>query len=176
MEWNSAIWLYPRFWVRLMPMREPLAAVLRLTRTAQGLSQETFHGRVEARHISNIENAKSSPTLATLEELASALGIDLVAILAAASAFEKGLDLKEYLRYLAAEAGRLESLGVLEKIDGEFEAGKLVTAHPRVRSSSLNKTAVLKCRATGMTQKETVEALGLGKATVSRIWNSVDVP
>lgn len=157
-----------------MPLKEPLAAVLRLTRSAQGLSQEDFHGRVEARHMNNIEHAKSSPTLSTLEELASGLGIDLVAILAVASAHEKGLGLKEYLRYLASEAGRLESLGVWKKMDGEFEAGKLVTTHPRVRSSSLNKAAVLKCKAAGMTQKETVDALGLGKATVSRIWSGAD--
>lgn len=158
-----------------MPLKESLAAVLRLTRVAQGLSQEEVPAGVKNRHLSNMELAKSSPTLAALEDLAAGLGVDLVALLAVSSAHDKGLDLNQYLGNVAAEVGRLQSMGVLDKIDGEFEGGKLVRVHPRIRSAALTQAAVLKCKDAGMTQKEACEALGLGKATVSRIWNGVNV-
>lgn len=153
-----------------MPLKESLAAVLRLTRSAQGLSQEDFHGRVETRHMSNIEHAKSSITLSTLENLAAVLDIDPVALLAAAASYDKDLSQKEFVKYLVAEIGKLERLGVLDKLDGEFKDGKLDSAHPRTRSSTLNKAAVHKCKTEGKTQKETAELLMLGKATVSRLW------
>lgn len=153
-----------------MSMREPLAAVLRLSRAARNLSQEDFHGRVEARHISNIEHAKSSPTLSTLEELSDVLDIDLVALLAAASAHTRHQTPKEFLRDLASEIGKLEKLGVLDRLDAEFTDGKLHSVHPRVRSGEITRAAVLKCKEEGKTQKETVELLGLGKSTVSRLW------
>ncbi|RMR37945.1 hypothetical protein ALP36_101456 [Pseudomonas syringae pv. coriandricola] len=170
MEWNCAMWLYPRLWMLPMPLKESLAAVLRLSRSSQSLSQEDFHGRVESRHMSNIEHAKSGVTLTTLENLAIVLDIDPVALLVVASSYDKGISPKEFLKHLAGEISKLEKLGVLDKLDGEFKDGQLDTSHPRVRSSWLNKAAVLKCKAEGKTQKETVELLGLGKATVSRLW------
>ena len=155
-----------------MPLRESLAAVLRLTRQARGLSQEDFHGQVETRHMNNIEHGKSGVTLSTLENLASVLGVDPLALLAVAFSHEKDLSSKDLLKYLAAEISKLEKLGVLEKMQGEFKDGKLDSTHPRTRSAVLNKSAVLECKAQGKTQKETAAQLGLGKATVSRIWNA----
>lgn len=151
-------------------LKESLAAVLRLSRSSRGLSQEDFHGRVESRHMNNIEHAKSSVTLSSLENLAAVLDIDPIALLAVASSHDKKLTSKEFLKYLASEISKLEKLGVLEKLDGEFRDGKLDSIHPRIRSSALNRAAVQKCKAEGKTQKETAELLGLGKATVSRLW------
>lgn len=168
---NRAIWLYPRLWVFQMSLREPLAAVLRLTRAARGLSQEDFHGRVETRHMHNIEHARSSPTLSTLEDLSAVLEVDLVALLAAASAHARHQTPKEFLRDLAGEIGKLEKLSIFDRLEGEFTDGKLHSVHPRVRSGELNLAAVLKCKAEGKTQKETAELLGLGKSTVNRLWH-----
>jgi len=121
--------------------------------------------------MSNIEHAKSSPTLATLEDLSAVLDIDLVALLAVASSHVRHQSPKEFLRDLAGEIGKLEKLGVVDKLEGEFTDGKLHSLHPRVRSGELNRVAVQKCKAQGKTQKETVELLGLGKSTVSRLWH-----
>lgn len=171
MESNRAIWLYPRLWVFQMSLREPLAAVLRLTRTARNLSQEDFHGRVEARHMNNIERARSSPTLSSLEDIAIALGVDLVALVAVASAHDRSQTPTEFLKHLAGEITKLEKLGVLNKLDGEFTGGKLQSVHGRIRSGAANRTAVLQCKVEGKTQKETAELLGLAKSTVSKYWN-----
>ncbi|WP_235595613.1 helix-turn-helix domain-containing protein [Pseudomonas syringae] len=120
--------------------------------------------------MNNIEHAKSSVTLSTLENLAAVLDIDPVALLAVASSHDKKLTSKEFLKYLVGEIGKLEKLGVLETLDGEFKDGKLDPVHSRIRSSALNRAAVQKCKAEGKTQKEAAELLGLGKATVSRLW------
>ncbi|MBK0057186.1 XRE family transcriptional regulator [Pseudomonas sp. S44] len=175
MESNRAIWLYPRLWVLQMSLREPLAAVLRLTRTARNLSQEDFHGRVEARQMNNIERAKSNPTLSSLEDIAIALDVDLVALVAVASAHDRNQTPKEFLKDLACEITKLEKLGVLDKLDGEFTDGKLQSVHGRVRSGAANRAAVLQCKAEGKTQKETAELLGLAKSTVSKLWKEAKI-
>lgn len=158
-----------------MSLREPLAAVLRLTRTARNLSQEDFHGRVEARQMNNIERAKSNPTLSSLEDIAIALDVDLVALVAVASAHDRSQTPKEFLKDLAGEITKLEKLGVLDKLDGEFTDGKLQSVHGRIRSGAANRAAVLQCKAEGKTQKETAELLGLAKSTVSMIWKEPKV-
>lgn len=170
MEWKRAIWLYPQLWMIQMSLREPLAAVLRLSRAAQNLSQEDFHGRVEPRQLSNIEHAKSSPTLSTLEDISAVLDINLVALLAAASSYARRQTPKEFLKDLAGELAKLQKLGVLDNLDGEFSDGKLHSVHPRIRSKEINRAAILKCKAEGRTQVETAGLLGLGQSTVSRLW------
>lgn len=155
-----------------MPLKESLAAVLRLTRSAQGLSQEDFHGRVEDRHISNIEHAKSSPTISTLEEFASGLGIDLVAILVIASSHARHQSCDDFLRDLASEIAKLERLRISELLPGEFENGKLIAGNPRYRSGAATRGAVLRCKTEGKTQKDTAQLLGLAKSTVSKLWRS----
>ena len=120
--------------------------------------------------MSNIEHAKSSPTLLTMEEFSSVLDIDLVALLAVASAYARHQTPKEFLKGVAAEIAKLEKLGVLDKLHHEFEDGKLHSVHPRIRSGEANRQAVLKCKAEGKSQKETAELLGLDKSRVSRLW------
>ena len=154
-----------------MPLRAPLAAVLRLLRSSRGLSQEDFQGVIETRHIHNLEHGKSSVTLDTLEKLAAVLEVDPVALLAIASSYERGMTAKDYVKQIASEVTKLEKLGVIDKMLGEFEDGQLVTLQPGKRSSTENRTAILNCKAEGRSQKETSELLGLAKSTVSRVWN-----
>lgn len=99
--------------------------------------------------MSNIEHAKSNPTLSTMEEFSSVLDIDLVAILAVASSYARHQTPKEFLKGVAGEIAKLERLGVLDKLHHEFEDGKLHSVHPRIRSGEANRQAVLKYKAEG---------------------------
>jgi transcriptional regulator with XRE-family HTH domain len=101
--------------------------------------------------MNNIERAKSSPTLSSLEDIAIALGVDLVALVAVASAHDRSQTPKEFLKHLAGEITKLEKLGVLDKLDGEFTDGKLQSVHGRIRSGAANRAAVLQCKAEGKT-------------------------
>lgn len=106
-----------------MSLMRPLAAVLRLVRVARGLSQEQFSGAVEARHIHNLENAKASATLVTLETLAGRLGIDPVALLAYASRLEQGVTPAQYVDYLNSELQKISDLGIDAQIADHYRDG-----------------------------------------------------
>jgi transcriptional regulator with XRE-family HTH domain len=58
---------------------ETLGARLKACRTAQGLTLKTIEARagVSATHISEIERAKTSPTIGALAKIAAALGKDI---------------------------------------------------------------------------------------------------
>lgn len=57
-----------------------VAANLRALRRAQGMTQEAFADRVgiEVRHLSELENARRTPSFGLLVSLADALGVDVL--------------------------------------------------------------------------------------------------
>ena len=157
----------------LMSLRLALAAILRLTRTARGLSQEQLATAVEARHLHNVEHAKSSVTLDTLEGIAKRLDVDAVALLAMASRYERQQSTADFLSFLSDEIQKLEELGVLASLPGEFQGGDLRTGKAGKRPVPAEKIqAVFACREQGLTQKQTSLKLGMAASTVNKIWHS----
>ncbi len=156
-----------------MPLRLTLAAILRLTRKARGLSQEQLATAVEARHLHNLEHAKSSVTLDTLEGIAKRLDVDAVALLAVASKYERQQSTADYLLFLSDEIQKLEQLGVLASLPNEFQDGDLRTGKAGKRPVPADKIqAVLACKGQGLTQKQTSLKLGMAASTVNKIWHS----
>lgn len=154
-----------------MPLRESLAAVLRLVRSARGLSKDDFQGQIDPKHVYNLENAKTNVTLETLEIVASTLKVDPLALLILAASLEREQAHDEFLRYLGKEVRKLSDLGVVANWPGQFENGAL-SPLPAGRQPSREKVeAVLACQARGMTQKQTATELGIPTSTVNRIWN-----
>lgn len=157
-----------------MPLIRPLAAVLRLVRIARGLSQEELSGAAEARHIHNLENAKASATLNTLELVAQRLGHDPVALLGYASRIERGETLDQYLAYLKQEMLRIAELGVDAHVDQHYKDGEVIT-HKRGRRTNPSKVdEVLQAKAAGKTKQQIADDLGMPWSTVSDIWNKAN--
>ncbi|MBC3495711.1 XRE family transcriptional regulator [Pseudomonas sp. SWRI100] len=154
-----------------MPLRESLAAVLRLVRASRGLSKDDFQGLIDPKHVYNLETAKSGVTLDTLEAIASVLQVDALTLLTVAASLERGQSHKDLLAHLKDDGQQLAELGVLAKWHGEFEDGSLVATKPGRRTPPETVEAILACQAQMMSQKETAEATGVSAATVSRIWN-----
>lgn len=154
-----------------MPLRESLAAVLRLVRASRGLSKDDFQGLVDPKHVYNLETAKSGVTLDTLEAIASVLQVDALTLLTVAASLERGQSHKDLLVHLEDDGHQLAELGVLARWNGEFEDGLLVTTKPGRRTPPETVEAILACRGQMMSQKETAEATGVSASTVSRIWN-----
>lgn len=155
-----------------MPSRYTLAAVLRTTRAARGLSQEQLGGTLEARHLHNVEHAKSNVTLEMLEGISESLDVDVVALLAAASSYDRQESLEEFMTYLWTELAKLRDMQVLENVPAQFSDGELITAKagkPPIAAEKIR--AVLKCKADGLTQKETSTTLGIPASTVHKIWH-----
>jgi transcriptional regulator with XRE-family HTH domain len=153
-----------------MPLTRPLAAVLRLVRTARGLSQEQFSGAVEARHIHNIEHAKTSLTLDTLETLSGRLDIDPVALLAYAARIEKSMSAAQYLEYLESELIKLSAMGIEAEINEHYRDDDVVTHRPGRRTNPVKMNAVLAGKAAGKTKREVSDELGIPWSTVNDIW------
>ena len=153
-----------------MPLRDPLAAVIRLVRSARGLAKEDFLGLVDAKHVYNVENGKTSITLDTLETLASAMGTDPLALLVIASSYEKELSPEDFLKKLGKEVKSLREIGVVDGLQGQFDNGALTTRIAGRRTSEEKVEAVLRCKANGLTQKEASDTLGIPTSTVGRIW------
>lgn len=157
-----------------MPLRDPLAAVIRLVRSARGLAKEDFHGQLDAKHVYNLEHAKASVTLDTLEILADHLDVEPLALLTVAASFEKQQSPEDFLNYLNKEIKKLKDLGVLEGLPTQFIDGALKPRLPGQRTSPEKVDAVLRCRAHGLTQKQASDILGMPTSTVGRIWKRVD--
>ncbi|GLO55036.1 hypothetical protein PPUJ20066_10720 [Pseudomonas putida] len=153
-----------------MPLVRPLAAVMRLVRTAYGLSQEQLSGANEARHTHNLENAKASATIDTLEVVGKRLGHDPVALLAYASRVERGMTLDQYMAYLSEELRRIADLGIDAEIDQHYKDGEVITHKPGRRTDPVKVEAVLRAKAAGKTKRETSDALGMAWSTVNDIW------
>ena len=154
-----------------MPLRDSLAAVLRLVRSARGLSKDDFRGQIDPKHVYNLENAKTSVTLETLETLAASLRVDPLTLLTLAASLDRNQTHEELLSHLSKEAKRLSDLGVVAKWPSQFKNGLLLPLPAGKRTSPERIEAIFACRARGMTQKETAIELGIPSSTVNRIWN-----
>lgn len=155
-------------------LREPLAAALRLLRGARGLSQEDFQELIDPRHVHNLEHAKSSVTLDTLENVSTVLTVDPVALLALASSYARGISTEAFVTHLAAELEALKALGVEAGMADEFKDGVIAPRRPGKRTSDEKVVAVLQCKAEGKSQRETARTLDMPTTTVRRIWNRQD--
>lgn len=153
-----------------MPLMRALGSVLRLVRLSKGLSQEELSGVVEARHVHNLEHAKSSITLDTLEALADRLQTDPVALLALSARIESGVPTVEYLAHLQLELQKLAELGIEDKIAEYYRDGEVLTQKRGRRSDPDKVTAVLEAKAAGKTKKQVSEELGIARSTVNDIW------
>ena len=155
-----------------MPSRYTLAAVLRTTRTARGLSQEQLGSIVEARHLHNVEHGTSNITLKMLEGISERLDVDVVALLAAASSYDRQETLEEFMAYLWTELNKLHDMHILENVPMQFSDGTLIAAKagkPPIPADRIK--SVLICKADGLTQKETSVKLGIPASTVHKIWH-----
>lgn len=158
-----------------MPSPHSLAAVLRTVRAARGLSQEQMVKTLEARHLHNVEHGLTNMTLKMLEGISGHLDVDPVALLAAASSFDRHETLDEFMVYLRGELDKLRAMRVMDNVPAQFSDGVLIAAKGGRPATSAEKVrAVLDCKAGGLTQKETSVKLGIPKSTVHKIWHRKD--
>lgn len=165
------MWPYPRIWGKGMQAKESLAAVLRATRLARGLKAEDFSARIDPTHVNNLENAKVNLTLETLEAVAHVLGVRSMTLLTLAATLREETTTEHFLELLSKEVAELSALGVVESSRNQIENGQLVKRPSGAQISQEKLAAVLECKATGMTQRETAQKLGLPATTVHRYWH-----
>lgn len=154
-----------------MQAKESLAAVLRATRLARGLKAEDFSARIDPTHVNNLENAKVNLTLETLEAVSDVMGVSSVALLVLAASLREETPPQSFLKQLSQEVEELSALGVFDSSCNQIENGQLVKRPSGAQISEERLAAVLECKASGMTQRETAQKLGLPATTVHRYWH-----
>lgn len=153
-----------------MDSRDSLAAVLRVLRRARERKAEHFSEGINPTHVANLENGKVSVTLDTLEAVANVLNVKPVTLLVLSTALRNDVRSDSVLREIELELKELASLGVVGALSNEFEDGKLRSRPSGAQVSHERLDAVLACKASGLSQKETAQKLGIPSSTVQRYW------
>jgi len=154
-----------------MALMPALVALLRGIRHAKGFTQEQMSGSVEARHLLNNENARSSVTLDKLEAFAQRLEIDPAALVVLVT---NGLTDDQMLEHLRIEIRKPDALGSRESLTKHFDQGKVSRVKPGRQIDPDKLEAIRQAKAAGETQKSVSLRLGVPKSTVGRLWHSLE--
>lgn len=155
-----------------MKSRDALAAVLRVVRRARKLKAEQFSDGVTSTHVANLENGKVSVTLETLEAVANVLNVRPITLLVLATGLRTNTPYGLLLREVETEIEQLSYSGLVEEFLQEFEGDCLKSRPSGAQVSQQRLAAVLKCKAAGMTQKDTAKTLKIPTSTVQRYWHN----
>jgi len=149
-----------------MSLNKGLAAALKSARAVRGLSQQDLGDTAAPRYIWMLEDGKSSPTLSKLEKLSVALQLDLTTLVALSVAARDQIPVSQVIERVQAEITAFEERGGLSLL-AEQVAGE---APNKSREKQRKLAAIQECRRQGLTQKETVERLGIPRSTVHDLW------
>jgi transcriptional regulator with XRE-family HTH domain len=156
-----------------MDSRDSLAAVLRVLRRARKLKAEHFSAGINPTHVANLENGNVSVTIETLEAVANVLNVKPISLLVLATGLRTSLSADDVIQEVRSEIERLYELGLVGEFVNEFEDGYLKSRPSGAQVALGRLEAVRRCKASGMTQKQTAQELGVPTSTVQRDWQKV---
>ncbi|XKU41429.1 helix-turn-helix domain-containing protein [Pseudomonas [fluorescens] ATCC 17400] len=147
-----------------------MAAVVRALRDSQDLSQEGLASAISQTFLSRIENGHSSPTLDKFAELAHALELSPVTLLALILSTNDNTPTSIVLANAARELETIEAKVSASNIAANL-AGMKVLKRPAARPANLDKLKkVLQCKADGLSKAEAARRLSLSRSTIGFLW------
>lgn len=151
-----------------MSLRMAYAAALQFVRTRRGLLQQDIAVRVTHSHVSQLEAAKTSPTLEANDDLASALNLNPVTLLTLAQASYEQKSAREILQIAMKE---LEGLALL---DEPLPAEPKKLRPPRTVEAEKKREDVQRLKREGYTPTQVAQMLGIPRPSVGRYWHKSD--
>ncbi|MFR0675714.1 helix-turn-helix domain-containing protein [Enterobacterales bacterium AW_CKDN230030176-1A_HGKHYDSX7] len=151
-----------------MSRRQGLAAALRAVRSLKGLVQIDLASATARRYIHNIEQSKSNISLAKLDEISAAAGIDTITLLVLATVASSDQPLGSVLARVTDELEAFRASGSLELLAQQFNEGA-VAAKAQIRQQRAE--AIQACKARRLTQRQTAEELRVPKSTAAVFWS-----
>jgi len=151
-----------------MSLRYSFAASLQLLRTRKGLSQENLaeiEGSVSQPYVSKLELGKSAVSLDTSYQLAAALKVEPITLLALAVASHDQKTAREMLLTALAE------LDALELADASLPMKPAELARHGTDGARKKWEAVQDLKERGFTQAQAKKELGIPESTVRRLWH-----
>lgn len=153
-----------------MSLKLALAAVLRTLRHRGRHSQESLNYGSSRTYMFRLEKGASTVSLDKLESICEGLGVSPLTFLALTLSAKHGDSTQALLQRVHAELYDFEHSGGTEDLRAEVAAGAAVERRPGKPADQEKLKKVLQCKAEGMTQKMTSEALGIPKQTVHDLW------
>ncbi|MFR0713632.1 helix-turn-helix domain-containing protein [Enterobacterales bacterium BD_CKDN230030183-1A_HGKHYDSX7] len=145
-----------------MPLRTAFAAALRFLRARRDLSQGDLALIRDQSHVSRLEAGQRGVTLQASDDLAKALGVEPMTLLAVAYAAEHGTSPREVLNRLETDLRQLRLLDDCVPLDAPPQL------HPVVSEAETLRSSILELKGQGLSQAEIGRRLGVSGATVSR--------
>lgn len=145
-----------------MPLRTAFASALRFLRAHRELSQGDLALERDQSHVSRLEAGQRGVTLQVSQDLAKALGVDPLTLLAVTYAAEHAVSPREILQRLEADLMRMELLDKLVSLNAPAQA------HPVVAQADTLRARIQELKARDLSQAEIARQLGVSGATVSR--------
>ena len=158
-------------------LNHEIAAAIRTIRRMKGLAYEDLADVTVRRTISSLEQAQVNISIGKLDDLASALNFDLVALIALCVALRKDVEPEQILQRASATLVEFTTQEGMSQLRSQLIGGKIVPRKPGKPSNGVNLASVIKLRARGLNQAEISRELGLSRSTVNRYWKlSVNQP
>lgn len=143
----------------------------------KGLAYEDLADVTVRRTISSLEQAQVNISIGKLDDLASALNFDFVALIALCVALREDADPEQIIQRASATLDTFSTLEGMAQLRSQLSGGKIVPRKPGKPTNGVNLASVMKLRARGLNQAEISRELGLSKSTVNRYWKlSVNQP
>ncbi|WP_256214216.1 transcriptional regulator [Pseudomonas sp. URIL14HWK12:I6] len=169
---TADLWLYPRFLGQIMSLKKEIAGVVRAIRTTRGLDYGDLAKVSVKANIAKLEQGGSNITLNKLAELSEALDFDAVALLALCVAVHNDESFEATINRANAQLDQFRAEGGEELLQSQFVGKTLVKRSKGKPSNTRAADAVKELKASGFSQAEAAERLGLAKSTVHRYWHS----
>lgn len=148
-----------------MALRTAFAAALRFLRAHRDLSQGDLALHRDQSHISRLEAGQRGVTLQVTDDLAKAMGVEPMTLLAIAYAAEHETSPREILKRLEADLDELHLLDACIPLDATAQA------HPVASEAETLRSRIQELKTEGLAQAEIARRLGVSGATVSRHLN-----
>jgi len=152
-------------------LKQALAAVIRTIRENLGFTQESLAHAASRTYLSRIENAETNPTIEKFAELAEALGLNPVSLMALVLSTRDNTSTADVLAKATEDLKALEAKISPEDIRAHL-AGMTIQKRPAARPADILKLRkVLECRGAGLSKAETARQLNLTRSTVGYLWD-----
>ncbi|WP_122740274.1 helix-turn-helix transcriptional regulator [Pseudomonas sp. Z1-12] len=150
-----------------MSLRQSFAEVLQTLRQSKGNTQRSMASSLDQTTISKVESGKHSVTLDMSQKLASALDLELTALIALTVSRDSNRTPRELLLAALAE---IEALGLADINHPSVPENKVP---PNVASARRKWQAVQELKGKGLTQGEAAKQLKMPESTLRRFWHQV---
>lgn len=126
------------------------------------------------RTISSLEQAQVNISVGKLDDLASALNFDFVALIALCVALREGAEPQKILQRASDTLIAFSTQDQMAQLRAQLSDGKIVPRKAGKPTNGANFASVTKLRERGLSQAEISRELGLSKSTVNRYWKLSD--